>query len=194
MTKFIVRHDSGQTAIGMMRFFAWISLISGIVAALLVWLQFGSVTIPGRFVDHVMINWVGVMVGFGILFQGVFVGVVLFVVAYMAESLGALSMHLVEGSTGARLGMQENHNDKVSPVTPEAVYPRAAPGRSESLSSDLMQAAKEGDESECRRLLEQGADPSYSSSGVFTAREIARRYGHHHIVDLFDRHTGEGAD
>jgi ribosomal protein L40E len=80
-------------AIGALRFFAWLDLVAGIIGAIVIWANFGSVEVPifaGSTVTRVQANPVGISLGIAVLLQGIFLCAFFLVVAGAAEDVAAI--------------------------------------------------------------------------------------------------------
>ena len=81
------------SAILALRIFAWIDLVVGIIGAIVIWVNFGSVEVPifaGSTVTGDQANPIGIGLGIAILAQGIFLFTLFLVVAGAAEDVEAI--------------------------------------------------------------------------------------------------------
>jgi len=89
---YFVNHEQGRTAIGALRFFAWVSLVVGILGAISIWALYGTTEIPFRSISgtYSEVNPIGIAIGIAVFLQGAFLCSFFHVIAYIAENLGFL--------------------------------------------------------------------------------------------------------
>jgi hypothetical protein len=80
-------------AILALRIFAWLDLVAGIIGAIVIWANFGSVEVPifaGSTITRDQANPIGISVGIALLAQGIFLFTLFLVVAGGAEDAAAI--------------------------------------------------------------------------------------------------------
>jgi len=76
----------GEGAISALKFFAWLDLIGGIIGSIWVWAELGTRRVPGYY-SLTETTPLGIVIGFAVLLQGMFVCALFLVIASIAESL-----------------------------------------------------------------------------------------------------------
>ncbi len=79
-------------AISVLRFFAWLDLVFGIICSIVIWVNYGSTEVFNKYYYSTsnVANPIGIGLGIGVLMQGIFLCAFFLVVASMAENLSAI--------------------------------------------------------------------------------------------------------
>jgi tetratricopeptide (TPR) repeat protein len=86
----------GEDAVGVLRFFAWVDLITSIIGAIWVWVNFHEIDVPPALfiAGYTESNPIGIATGFGVLFQGILVFTLFLTIAAICENTIAIRKKL----------------------------------------------------------------------------------------------------
>lgn len=93
----------GQGAIDVLRVFAWLNLLGGVIVSIYVWSTLATFDASGRFGSYHESNPLGVILGIASLTEGVFGCALLLVICSMAENLVAIRKATVSATDSVAL-------------------------------------------------------------------------------------------
>ncbi|MBS4027842.1 MAG: hypothetical protein KGZ58_04305 [Ignavibacteriales bacterium] len=89
-------NEPGSGAISVLRFFAWLNLVAGIIGAIYIWSNFATEKIlKGTYYSYAesVTNPLGVAIGVAVFLEGIFACALFLVIANIAENLIAIRLN-----------------------------------------------------------------------------------------------------